>query len=159
MKKTFQPLTFILLFALASFTLFASDSLSSVCRKNTLTSVDGKSLTLEQFKGKKVLVVFWASWCSHCRHELPDIQKIYDKYRSHLEVVAISADDDQGAMKAYLAQNHYTFPVVLITPEVEKCFGGIEGFPTTFLLDSDLNIVNKFLGYTEGNIIEDSIKK
>ena len=54
MKKTFQPLTFILLFALASFTLFASDSLSSVCRKNTLTSVDGKKITLEQFKGKKV---------------------------------------------------------------------------------------------------------
>ena len=62
-------------------------------------------------------------------------------------------------MKAYLAQNHYTFPVVLITPEVEKCFGGIEGFPTTFLLDKDLNIVNKFLGYTEGSVIEDSIKK
>ncbi|MFT3738038.1 MAG: TlpA disulfide reductase family protein [Breznakibacter sp.] len=112
----------------------------------TLASIDGKSVSLSSLKGKYVLVDFWASWCQPCRQEMPNVVKLYDKYKSKgFEVLGVSTDHEEPKWKEAVAQDKLSWIQVRDSVgEVANVYG-IEVIPTTFLLDKEGVIIARDL--------------
>jgi len=120
----------------------------------TAQTLDGRTVSLSDFRGAPVLVNFWATWCVPCRKEMPDFQIIYETYRdSGFQVVAVNNMEQAGTVAGFVEEYGLTFPVVL-DPSGEINLGlyrtAIPGWPTSFLLDKDGVIVAYFPRSVEG---------
>ncbi|MDE3084166.1 MAG: TlpA family protein disulfide reductase [Verrucomicrobiota bacterium] len=116
-----------------------------------LRDVDGKTVDSAQFKGKVVVLDFWATWCPPCRSEIPGYIKLQEKYRGKgLAVVGVSLDQ-QGpeVVKKFMAEQHMNYTVVMGDEAVTRAFGGIDAIPTTFIIDRSGNIRHKKVGAME----------
>jgi thiol-disulfide isomerase/thioredoxin len=97
--------------------------------------MDGKKFSLEQEKGKVVLVVLWATWCPICRRELPKLEKFYHEHAAQgFDVVAVSIDDTPKEVTEYLAKNHYSFAIGW-RGRFKDNLGPVRATPTMVLLD------------------------
>jgi thiol-disulfide isomerase/thioredoxin len=113
----------------------------------SLTDLDGKPLSSADWKGKVVLLNFWATWCGPCRAEIPDLVALQEKYRDSLVVVGISEDEGPvDAVRKFAQEYKVNYPVAMTTPDMEKRFPGIVALPTTFILDRDGNVAQKHVG-------------
>ena len=110
-----------------------------------------KIIKLEDYKGKVVFLNFWATWCPPCRGELPNIQKLYEKYRSdkHVAILTIvypgGQEKGKSDLKEFISDNALTVPVLFDDGFIYSTFG-IGSMPTTFMLDKE----GKPYGYIEG---------
>jgi thiol-disulfide isomerase/thioredoxin len=107
----------------------------------TLKTLQGESVTLSDYRGKAVYLNFWASWCPPCKEEMPEIQKFYDKNKDQIEVltIAVAYQDQLKDIQELLAQNKFSFPVVLDESSrnsVTERYGVI-GIPASFFIDKD----------------------
>jgi len=102
-----------------------------------LTDVNGKLVNSEEFKGKVVVVDFWATWCPPCREEIPGYIQLVKKYgKDGLVIVGVSVDEGGPAVvKSYMTKAGVNYPMVMANSEVAAAFGGVEVLPTTFLID------------------------
>jgi thiol-disulfide isomerase/thioredoxin len=113
----------------------------------TMTDIDGHPLASADWKGKVVLVNFWATWCPPCRAEIPDLIALQNKYGDKLVVIGVSEDDSPVAdVKRFATEQHINYPVVMETPELAKIFRGIVALPTTFVIGPDGKIEQKHVG-------------
>jgi thiol-disulfide isomerase/thioredoxin len=113
----------------------------------TLTTLDGQKLSSTDWRGKVVLINFWATWCAPCRAEIPDLIALQEKYRNQLLIVGISEDDvAPEAVKLFAEDQKMNYPIVMLTREIEKTFPGVVSLPTTFMLDQDGRIAKKQVG-------------
>jgi peroxiredoxin len=103
----------------------------------TLDMLNGGALPLGELKGQVVLVNFWATWCPPCRAEMPGFQKAYQSLHADgFTVVGVSMDDASRAHVASFLQDHgIQYPVAMATTEVVAAFGGVNSYPTSFLID------------------------
>jgi len=126
-----------------------------------LKSLDGKNIELAKLKGKVVVVNFWATWCPPCRAEIPDFIKVYDAKKSKgLVIVGIALDEEGWSkVKPFVEKNKINYPVVLGTMEVVQQYGGIDGIPTTFIVDKKGNIVDTQVGMMSKSMLEQKIAK
>jgi len=109
-----------------------------------LLTLDGKEVKLSDYKGKVVLVNFWASWCPPCKEEMPIFEKVYQKYNDkNFVILAVNMDTSEGAMKEFLEKNRYSFPMVRIKGEAGL---NIPGLPTSYLVDKDGSVKKIRLG-------------
>lgn len=117
----------------------------------TLTDLDGKPVSFAQFKGKVVVVDFWATWCPPCREEIPGYIEMQKKYGADgLVIVGVSLDRAGPAKVAdFVKKNGMNYPVVMGDDAVVDAFGGINAIPTTFLIDRDGNIRDQKVGAVE----------
>ncbi len=115
---------------------------------------------LSDYRGKVVFLNFWATWCPPCRAEMPDIQRLYEKYgpAEDAEVVilgvafpGLSGETDEAGVAAFLEENGYTYPVVMDPEGTLMTEYFITAFPTTFMIDPDGNIY----GYVPGAMTEE----
>jgi len=99
--------------------------------------LDGKPVSLDQLKGKVVMVNFWATWCSVCRAEMPDWQKLYDAYHAQgFELVAMSIDDDEAELRKAAKERGYTFPMAWrYDDKTDDNFGDVVATPTLYVVD------------------------
>ena len=117
----------------------------------TLKDVNGKSVSSDQFKGKVVVVDFWATWCPPCRAEMPGYVALQKKYgKDGLVIVGMSVDaQGPGVVKKFVEQNGINYEIVMADDEVQTAFAGkepITGIPTTFIIDRDGKIRDRKVG-------------
>jgi peroxiredoxin len=114
----------------------------------SLNCLDGKSIALSDFKGKPVLVTFWATWCDSCKEELPILEKFSIGKRDQLGFLLIAIDGERKkAAQKVINENKITLPVLLLLKE--KCMDqyGVRGWvPQTFLIDREGMLVGKIVG-------------
>lgn len=116
----------------------------------TLKDFDGNEVSLGDYKGKKILLNFWASWCPPCRAEMPDMEKFYQKYKDEgYTVIAVNMaateKNPQDAL-AFVEENDLTFPVLVDEKGSIKALYNVMSFPTSYFIDSDGVIRNKVIG-------------
>ena len=109
----------------------------------TLTSLDGKTYSLDGLRGKVVLLNFWATWCPPCRKEMPDLQKMYAELAGKGFVVLAVSDEKRDVVEKFLADKHYTFPVLLDEGRKVNAAFDVEGIPKSFLFGRDGKIVGQ----------------
>ena len=113
-------------------------------------TLDGKPFDISQYKGKVVVVDFWATWCGPCRAELPNLKAVYEKYHSRgLEVVGVSLDNSKEDLANFLKANDLPWKILVSTEPNRSGFDnpiadqyGISGIPTVFLMNRDGKVVS-----------------
>ena len=136
-------------------------TLSSPAPDFSLVSLDGKTMRLSDFRGKAVLLNFWATWCGPCKIEMPwfvDFQKEYGS--QGLQIVGVAMDDASTEDIAKFAKDMgVNYPILIGKEAVGDQYGGVPALPETFLISRDGKIMDKIIGLRGKAEIEDAIKK
>lgn len=126
-----------------------------------LTSLDGKRVKLSDYRGKAVLLNFWATWCSPCKVEMPwfvDLQKRYGN--DGLVILGIAMDDTETPKIAQFASEMgVNYPVLLGTDQVSEEYGNVQFLPTSFYIDRKGKIIAKGAGLLGRGEIEENVQK
>jgi thiol-disulfide isomerase/thioredoxin len=125
-----------------------------------LNDPDGKAVKLSDFKGKVVILDFWATWCPPCRAEIPGFISLQKQYAAQgLTVVGVSLDTDGASVvKSFMKRVGMNYPVVIGDEKIASNYGGITAIPTTFVLDRNGNIVTSHQGYASQVVFESEIR-
>jgi len=110
----------------------------------TLEDVNGKTVGLSDYKGKVVLVEFWATWCPPCRELTPELNKIYEKYKDKGFVILALSAEDRDTLKDYIKEHGVKYSVVIATRETIKKYGVI-GIPVSFLIDKEGKVASRHM--------------
>jgi thiol-disulfide isomerase/thioredoxin len=122
--------------------------------------LDGQIVSTAALKGKVVLVNFWATWCPPCREEIPQLVKLQAAYKDQLQIIGISEDEDvpPEAVRGFARSMHVNYPIVVVSRELEKEFGGIPALPTSFVVNKDGGVVQKHVGLFPGEVYDHEIR-
>ena len=121
----------------------------------SVIDLNGDALRTSNYKGKVVLVNFWAAWCTPCAEEVPQFIALQKKYRDQgLHVIGFSVEDDAGELHDFYRKYQMNYPVAPSDPKIADGFGGVLGLPTTFLIGKDNLIHIKHNGTTDFSVIE-----
>ena len=114
----------------------------------TLTDDSGKSVKLSSFKGKVVLLNFWATWCGPCKVEIPWFIEFQQAYRGQDLVILGVAFDDDGwkSVKPYMTEKKMNYRVMVGNDDIAKMYGGVESLPTTLMIDKTGKIASTHVG-------------
>jgi thiol-disulfide isomerase/thioredoxin len=127
----------------------------------TLKDVNDRDVSLSDFKGKVILLDFWATWCGPCKVEIPWFIEFQEKYGSAgLQVVGVSVDDTQEKLVPFVEQFKMKYPVLqgLGHDNLEEEYGPFWGIPVTLLISRDGKICSKHVGMGTKEKFEDEIK-
>ena len=117
-----------------------------------LKDANGQTVHLADYKGKVVLLDFWATWCGPCKIEIPWFMEFEQQFKDRgFAVVGVSMDEDGwNAVKPYLVRMKVNYRILLGNDKVAGLYGGVDALPTTFLIDRQGNIVAKYEGVSGG---------
>ncbi|MGH9677360.1 MAG: TlpA disulfide reductase family protein [Candidatus Acidiferrum sp.] len=126
----------------------------------TLQTLDGKSVKLSDFRGKAVLLNFWATWCAPCKVEMPWLVELYQKYQAQgFEIVGVAQDDSgKDAISRFVKEQKVPYTILQGTDPVADAYGGMQFLPASFYIDRNGKIVKTVFGIIGENEIEDNIK-
>jgi len=128
----------------------------------TVTDMEGQKVNLASFKGKVILLDFWATWCPPCKAEIPGFVELQDAYRAQgLQVVGVSVDDTPDKLKPFATEFKMNYPVLvgLDRDDLQDAYGPMWGIPTTFLIARDGRICRKNSGLVGKAKYEMDIKR
>jgi peroxiredoxin len=124
-----------------------------------LLDLHGQPVNLQAYRGKVVLLNFWATWCAPCQLEMPRFVAWQDEYAGRgLQVVGISLDDDAEPVRALAEKMKLNYPVAMGDEKLGALFGGILGLPVTYLIGRDGEIVAEYRGEKDLNAMEEQLK-
>lgn len=125
----------------------------------TLKDANGKDVRLSDYRGKVVLLDFWATWCGPCRIEIPWFTDLEQRKKDKgFAVLGVSMDDDGWkVVKPFVAEMKMNYRVVLGNDEVAKNYGGLDALPTTYLIDRDGKIASMHVGVASRKDFEDAV--
>jgi peroxiredoxin len=126
----------------------------------TLTDLNGNKISLADYKGKVVILDFWATWCGPCRIEIPGFVDLQERYRKDgLAVIGVAVDDGPDAVRQFYKEFKMNYPVAMGTETVTALYGGLPGLPTTFLIGRDGRIYAKHSGAVDPEVFEEEVKE
>ncbi len=131
----------------------------------SLPDIDGKIISLEDFRGSPVLIDFWATWCPPCRMSIPELVRLQEEYREKgLVILGLSMDDPDQAPDSYLRafkeKYKINYPILRVNRQVILDYFGLEtpAIPTMFVVDANGRVVSKIVGFRP-RALRDSIRK
>lgn len=124
-----------------------------------LKDIHGKMVKLSDFRGKAIVLNFWATWCAPCKTEIPWFEDLQDKYGNQgLTVVGVALDESSDEEIAnYAKEMKINYPVLLGKEETSDLYGGVDALPTTFYIDRNGKIITSIPGLIDRKEIEDYI--
>ena len=139
----------------------------------TLEDLNGQKVSLSSYKGKAVLINFWATWCGPCKLETPWLVELRNQYASQgFEVLGVDAEDDdatpadkdnwakdKAAVQKFVRDEHMPYPVLLGGDTLSKPYGGFDAMPTSFYVDRKGTVMAVRMGITSKDEMESQIKK
>ena len=125
----------------------------------TIKDIDGKNVKLSSYKGKVVLLNFWATWCGPCKAEIPAFVQLQEKYRDKLVVVGFSVDDTAEQAREFVKQFKINYPILLGEgrEDVQDAYGPIWGIPASFIISKDGIVCRKHLGIAPKAVFEKEV--
>lgn len=123
-----------------------------------VTDTNGKTHTLSGYKGKWVLVNYWATWCPPCLEEIPDLIALNENKKNNLVVIGIAMDYRSAKQVTDFAEGLFVdYPIVLGTPEIVRQIGPVQGLPTTYLYNPNGKMVAQQVGLITRSAVESYI--
>lgn len=143
----------------------AADAVCNVARRKvnldfTVKDVAGKDVRLSQYKGRVVLLNFWATWCGPCRREIPSLVALYRDYKDRgFVVLGVSVDSEVRLVKPFARVMKMNYPVLIGAgrDEFSDAFGPFIGFPTSVILARDGTVCVRHLGLASRSLLEQQI--
>ena len=124
----------------------------------TLTSLEGKSVRLSDYRGKFVLLNFWATWCGPCIAEIPRFSTWQTEFGSQgFQVLGVSMDDDKPPVLKTARKFQLTYPIVMGDEHLGERYGGVLGLPVTYLISPEGKILARYQGETDLDQLEKRI--
>ncbi|MDP8214240.1 MAG: TlpA disulfide reductase family protein [Candidatus Euphemobacter frigidus] len=171
MKKTRNLATIIILSLFAAIWLNGCETKEKAVTKKKVAGLQaapdfdlqkfgGGRVRLSDYRGKVIILDFWATRCPPCLVEIPDFVDLYRKYSGRgLMILGLSLDRNPGqVLRPFVKKYNINYPILLFDGRVDRTYGGIFGIPTTFIIDRKGNIYRKYIGYRPKNIFEADIK-
>jgi len=127
----------------------------------TLKDADGKTVHLSEYRGKVVLLDFWATWCDPCRLEIPWFMDLQRKNKDRgFEVLGVSMDDEGWeVVKPFMKSVGMNYRVVIGNDETTQMYGGVDSLPSTFLIDRQGKIAAIHIGLASRKVFEDGVEE
>ena len=123
-----------------------------------LQDLSGKVVHLSSLKFKVAIIDFWATWCPPCRAEMPHFKELYGTYhKKGLEIVGVSLDSSPEPVRQFVAEMKTPYRIVMGDDQISAAYGGIHGIPTTFVIDSQRNILRKYVGFRPKELFEQDV--
>lgn len=139
----------------------------------SLPDLSGKKISLSSYRGKAVLLNFWATWCAPCKIETPWLVELRNQYAPQgFEILGVSTEGDdladsdtdgwardRTAVQEFMQKEHIDYPLLMNGDSISKPYGGLDELPTSFFIDRNGDVVATQLGLTSKDNIEANIKK
>ena len=127
----------------------------------SLKSVDGKTVKLSDYKGKVVIIDFWATWCPPCRKGIPDLISIQNEFKDKVVIIGISLDREKTIkdVPGFVKNNGINYPVVYGDDKVIIDYVGIQSIPTSFVVDKNGTVVDMHVGLVSKDTFVNKIKE
>ncbi|MEK5391268.1 MULTISPECIES: TlpA family protein disulfide reductase [Heyndrickxia] len=122
-------------------------------------ALNGKSIDLSAFKGKKVILNFWAAWCPPCKEELPELVKFYNEHHSDVELIGINIESSKAQVMDFMKKYDITYPIIMDNKETISNQYEIQPIPTTYVIDEKGMIMNKQIGAVTYNHLKHILTK
>jgi cytochrome c biogenesis protein CcmG/thiol:disulfide interchange protein DsbE len=149
---------------LACFSLATAQTAKSLMHKKApefvRTDLRGEKIDVARYRGKVVLLNFWATWCAPCQMELPKFESWQKTYGAEgLQVLAVSMDDGDVPVRRTVHRLHLNYPVMMGDAKLGEEYGGVLGLPVTFLIDRDGRVAAKIKGEADLHALESQLKE
>ncbi len=126
----------------------------------SLADLSGQPVSLSSFRGKVVLLDFWATWCVPCREETPHLVGLQNKYGGQgLQIIGVSMDDGPEPVRDFYQHFKMNYPVVMGDAKTGELYGGVLGLPIAFIIGPDGRITSKHIGSTDISVFEKEVVK
>lgn len=122
-----------------------------------MTDLDGNHINTGDYRGKVLLVNFWAAWCVPCTEEIPEFMRLQQKYKNKLQVIGISIDDNESELRSFYKNHKMNYPVIRGDQKIADGYGGVPGLPTTYIIDQEKHIRGRRVGVTDFQKLEQQI--
>jgi cytochrome c biogenesis protein CcmG, thiol:disulfide interchange protein DsbE len=126
-----------------------------------VVTLDGETITAESLRGEVVLVNVWATWCGPCRVEMPLLQAMHERHGDRgFTLLGLSVDrTGPEGVRTFLEERGITYPVAIVGSDVERAFGGVRGYPTSFLLDRQGVVRHAVIGPLAAATLELAVRR
>ncbi|MCK4417036.1 MAG: TlpA family protein disulfide reductase [Candidatus Latescibacteria bacterium] len=121
------------------------------------TDLEGKKVSLSDFRGKVVLLDFWATWCPPCREEIPELQKIFDEYKDKGLVIIGASSESSEKIRQFKQKMGISYPLLKVATKVFSAYQ-VRGIPTTYIIDKKGYIQHREVGFAPGRGIEERFR-